>query len=129
MVAMPKVLVLEDDPTNATLMEVILGHEGFEVMTVRRSEEAYAEANASHFDLVVVDLDLPGSEYDGMELIRKLKSAPETKATPIIACTAALLRFEASEAKQAGAEAFLAKPYTVEHVRKLVRQLVEGSQN
>ncbi len=127
---MPKVLVLEDDPTNATLMEVILGHEGFEVETCRRAEEAYDSARAKTFDLVVVDLDLPGSAYDGMELIRRLKATPETSGMPIIACTAALLRFEASEAKQAGAAAFLPKPYTVEHVRKLVQSLVSsGSQN
>lgn len=126
---MPKVLVLEDDPTNATLMEVILGHEGFEVSTCRRAEDALEATRTEPFDLVVVDLDLPGSEYDGMELIRRLKADPETKALPVIACTAALLRFEASEAKQAGAEAFLPKPYTVEHVRKLVHSLIDRPQS
>ena len=63
---MPRVLVLEDDPTNATLMEVILGHEGFEVATCRRAEDALHATRTEPFDLVVVDLDLPGSEYDGM---------------------------------------------------------------
>jgi CheY-like chemotaxis protein len=43
---------------------------------------------------------------------------------PILACTAALLRFEAAEAEQAGAQAFLPKPYTVEHLRTLVRGLL-----
>ncbi|MBM3269333.1 MAG: response regulator [Candidatus Sericytochromatia bacterium] len=124
---MPKVLVLEDDPTNATLMEVILSHEGFAVEVCRRAEDAFDLARVTRFDLVVVDLDLPGSRYDGMELIRRLKAAPETAALPIIACTAALLRFEASEAKQAGAAAFLAKPYTVDNVRKLVHGLINGS--
>lgn len=122
---MPKVLVLEDDPTNATLMEVILGHEGFDVVTCRRAEEAFEATLTRPFDLVVVDLDLPGSAYDGMELIRRLKAAPETREMPVIACTAALMRFEASEARRAGAEAFLPKPYTVEHLRKLVHRILD----
>lgn len=126
---MPKALVLEDDPTNATLMEVILGHEGFDVSSCRRAEDALEAMLKESFDLVVVDLDLPGSAYDGMELIRRLKATPETRSMPVIACTAALLRFEASEAKQAGAEAFLPKPYTVEHVRKLVHSLVGRPQS
>lgn len=119
-----KVLLVEDDPTNATLMEVILGHEGFSITTRNRAEDALATAQQEDHDLFVVDLELSGSSFDGIEVIRRLKAIPRTSKVPIIACTAALLQFEGSHARQAGADAFLSKPYTVDQICQLIKRLL-----
>lgn len=95
-------MVVEDDPTNATLREVILGHEGFEITVRRRAEEALVAAEKSRYVLFVVELALSGSAFDGVEVIRRLKTNPKTSKTPIIACTAALLRFEDTERYRRG---------------------------
>ena len=73
-------------------------------------------------DLVLMDIQLP--KISGMDAIRRLRAEPTTAATPIIAITSFALSGDEQKAKDAGATAYLAKPYSPFDLLNLIRKLL-----
>lgn len=105
-----RVLVVEDDPDNARLVEYILNREGYRVDVASTAEfalERSAAARATHpFDLVVTDLVLPG--LDGIELARVLRAIEPN--LPVIVMTAHSTPDSADRARLLGISEYLHKP-------------------
>lgn len=80
------VLIVEDNPISATVLEHTLDKHGFETLTARDEEEAleFLEAHAE-IELVITDIIMPNT--DGFELVRTIKDRPEWSEIPVLVCT------------------------------------------
>jgi CheY-like chemotaxis protein len=101
-----RILLVEDDPTVAEVLAGLLVDQGYEPTLASHGLAALAELRGGDFDVVVLDLDLPG--IDGVALARQLRAQGWKR--PIVALTARADPSAESLARQAGCDAFLRKP-------------------
>lgn len=113
------ILVVDDEPNVADLVGVVLEPEGMRVVPATDGVEAIRAAERESFDVILLDVMMP--EVDGVEVCRRLREDPEQAATRIILCSAA----EESSVgwKEAGADAFLAKPFDLKTLCRLIDRL------
>ncbi|CAM2964340.1 response regulator transcription factor [Paenibacillus sediminis] len=104
-----RLLVIEDEPTLARLLSYNLTQEGYEVTVEDHGTTGYEIARKSHFDLILLDLMLPG--MNGFEILNKLRS--EGIRTPIIILTAKNAEEEVVQGLKAGADDYITKPFGV----------------
>jgi len=105
----PSVLVVDDSPDGREMLTEYLVFRGFNVSQASDGASAIAEARRVRPAMVLMDLSMPG--IDGWEATRVLKSDPLTKHAVIIAVTAHAFAREQHEARAAGCDAVVAKPY------------------
>lgn len=103
------VLVVEDDPAVLRLTSDLLRGEGCQVLGAPTLEEGWALASKHLPALVVLDLQFP--KGNGIDLAKKLKSSPITKAMGIFMLTARGASEEIVEGLKAGADDYMAKPF------------------
>lgn len=115
-----KVLVVDDDEMNRRMMQLILTREDHDVELARDGFEACQMAETQHFDLILMDLQMP--EMDGIETSRRIR-ALETRSNQayIVALTASYLPEKGQELFEAGIDNYIAKPFDVEHLRLMLR--------
>lgn len=113
-----RVLLVEDEPLNADLFVDSLGPDRHEVTVETDGIRGLARARSESFDLIVVDMNLPG--MSGAEICRSLKEHGLT--TPIVALSASVLPHELQTGMQAGFDAYLTKPIAPKDLRAAVRQ-------
>jgi CheY-like chemotaxis protein len=90
------------------LAQHVLDASGCAVSVAEAAEQAVAVIKSGKPDLILLDMELPG--MDGLSLVRKLKSDPETRDILVVAVTSYPERYPKSEALAAGCEAYIAKP-------------------
>jgi CheY-like chemotaxis protein len=104
-----RILVVDDLDTNRKLIEAYLARDGHMLRFAATGTEAVMAAGASAFDLILMDVNLPG--LDGLEATREIRrSGGPNAATPIIALTASVLPEETARCLAAGMSDHLAKP-------------------
>lgn len=103
-----RVLVVEDDPLNAEVMQALLDEIGWHVAIARSGRAAIELARNAAYDVVLMDLKMP--EMDGLEATRQLKQIPHMQSVPIIAVTANIFRSDRESCLNAGAADYLTKP-------------------
>ncbi len=117
------VLIVDDVVENCALMSDYLENLGCEVITATSGPDALAAMERAAADLVLLDVEMPG--MSGLEVCRKLKSAPATSMVPVVIVTAYSAVDDRVAALEAGADDFLAKPVEqtelVARVRSLLR--------
>jgi two-component system cell cycle response regulator DivK len=106
-----KILVVEDNELNLKLFCDLLRAHGYEAEPVRDGREAVERARVFAPDLVIMDIQMP--YISGLELIEQLKVDEELKAIPIMAVTAYAAKGDEERIRDAGAEAYVAKPISV----------------
>ena len=118
------ILVVDDEPDIVELVSYNLRKEGFAVSAAADGEEALSKIRQGSFDLLVLDLMLPGIQ--GMELCRILRNSPETKSLPIIMLTAKGEEVDRVLGLEIGADDYIAKPFSprelVARVRAVLRR-------
>jgi CheY-like chemotaxis protein len=107
-VAGERILIVDDNPTNLKLVEVLLACEGFEVVGATDAEEALSVLAGFRPRLILMDLQLPG--MDGLTLTRRLKGDPATRDIAIVALTAYAMKGDAEKAREAGCDGYIPKP-------------------
>jgi CheY-like chemotaxis protein len=112
------VLVVDDNPANLKLVRVLLQAYGYDVKTATDAEEAQAQVASFRPRLILMDLQLPG--MDGIELTRRLKAAPATRDTRIVALTAYAMKGDEEKARAAGFDGYVTKPIDVDLLPGLV---------
>jgi two-component system cell cycle response regulator len=121
-----KVLVVEDEPVPRRLLVLSLERIGFEVVACEDGPSALEAAIAGPFDAAVLDIRLP--KMHGWEVLARLREDPRTADLPVLVVTA----YEGAESQRLSTvtqpDAFLAKPYDVDRLRREVVALVEKSQ-
>jgi PAS domain S-box-containing protein len=103
-----RVLIVDDDPHNRQLLEVMLAPWGYALQTATNGEEALALVAEQPPDLVLLDIMMPG--MDGYQVARHLKAGAATLNIPIIMITALDDTDARMRGLNAGAEEFLTKP-------------------
>ena len=106
------ILIVDDNRTNLNILQHILESAGLKVTAVHRSAEVekivrHAVRDNTIFDLIILDIQMP--HPDGYVLANMLKGIPETSSIPLLAYTSSTER-NAHRCRQAGFDAFLAKP-------------------
>ncbi len=120
-----KILIIEDEKDIRDLLEHYLEREGYEVFTAREGDTALPHLKKERFDLVLLDLMLPG--IDGLEVCRILRSDPQTAGLPIIMVTAKGEVTDRIVGLEMGADDYISKPFSprevVARVKALFRRL------
>jgi two-component system KDP operon response regulator KdpE len=114
-----RVLVVDDEPAYLTIMEDILSSYGLRVSLARSTSEALTLMNREPPMLFLVDVMLP--DVDGLTLIRGIRSQARWGKTPILVASARAMAAERNAAFDAGATAFIAKPFTTQELRAAIR--------
>jgi len=117
-----RVLLVEDDRHNRAIAAAVLRAEGFEVFEASDGEQALERVGGVRPDVVLLDLSLP--KLDGTTVARRLKADPELRAIPLVALTAHALAGDEEKAREAGCDAYLAKPVDPEAIVRTVSDWV-----
>src|SRR6202040_1806670 len=118
-----RVLVVDDVPANAKLLEARLTAEYFDLVTATSGAEALAICERAQCDIVLLDVMMP--EMDGLEVCRRLKAGPRTHHIPVVMRAALDQPSDRVRGLEAGADDFLTKPVSdvalIARVRSLAR--------
>jgi signal transduction histidine kinase len=116
-----KILVVDDSPDNVFLISTILEEDGYIVSTAENGSTALAKIKESSFDLVLLDLMMPG--MDGYEVTRRIRANKELRFMPILLITAHDSP-NVAQGLDLGADDFIRKPVTVDELLARVRSLL-----
>ncbi len=117
---MSRILVVEDEPGIAFALGADLRSEGYAVTIATTGDEALKIARASAFDLVLLDVMLPGK--DGFEVCRELRRGGNR--TPIIMLTAKAQEAEKVMGLELGADDYITKPFSPRELRARVKAVL-----
>ena len=114
------ILYVEDNEANRMIVRDLLKRTTYQLIEAYDGEAGVAKAAEARPDLILMDIQLP--KISGLEAIKRIRAQAPTAATPIIAITSFALSGDDQKAKEAGATAYLAKPYSPFELLKLVRK-------
>ena len=106
---MVHILIVEDDPEAAHILELSLKREGYEISIAMGGIQGLSAVESSRPDVVLLDLMMP--DMDGFEVMKRTRAKPATADTPIIVVSARTQQADKLMAKQLGANGYLTKPY------------------
>ena len=120
--AIPKgrILCTEDDPDSRALLVFVLENNGYLVTCPKNSADALSLAEHEQFDLFLVDNWMPG--LSGQELTRQVREF--NKKTPILFFSGAAYESDKQEARTAGAQGYLIKPFGISELPDEVARLI-----
>jgi len=113
----PRILIVDDNPTNVKIIQTRLGAEGYEIVSAGDGEAGLAAAREQTPDLILLDIMMP--KLDGIEVCRRLRADPEFPFTPIIMVTAMADSKDVVAGLEAGGDEYLTKP--VDHAALAAR--------
>ncbi len=116
-----KILIVDDEKNVRLTLKRCLDEEGFDIDIAINGEEALKEILSNNYDLVLLDLKMPG--MDGMEVLREVRE--KSNNVNIIIITAYGTVEKAVEAMKLGVIDFLSKPFTPEDIRKIVKSVLK----
>ena len=116
------ILYVEDNEANRKIVRQLLKQTSYTLIEAYDGEEGVAKALEARPDLILMDVQLP--KISGLEATRRLRAEAATADTPIIAITSFALSGDDHKAKEAGATAYLAKPFSPRELLALIRNTV-----
>ena len=116
------ILYVEDNEMNRQIVRDLLKRTKYSLIEAHDGEAGVAKALEARPDLILMDIQLP--KISGMEAMRRLRADATTANTPIIAITSFALSGDEQKAKESGATAYLAKPYSPRDLLGLIRQIL-----
>ncbi|MBI1387598.1 MAG: response regulator [bacterium] len=117
---MPRILIVEDEPDMRRGLQDNLEFDNYDVVTTSNGIEGLRLAQKEEFDLILLDLMLPG--MDGIDVCRKLKEAGST--TPIIMLTARGSEADRVEGLEIGADDYITKPFSLRELMARIRAIL-----
>lgn len=119
---MPKVLIVDDSPTETHVMRVALEKNGFDVLTADDGESGLKLARESLPDAVIMDVVMPG--VNGFQATRKLSKDPETSKIPVVIVTNKDQPTDKVWGMRQGAVAYMTKPVSGEELIAKIREVI-----
>lgn len=117
------ILVIDDNPANATLLTFLLAEEGYDARSVADAHEALTQLESFEPKLIMMDIQLPG--MDGLELTRRLKADARWQNVLIVALTAYAMKGDEERARAAGCDAYISKPIDTRTLPARIADLLE----
>ena len=105
-----RVLVVDDQVDNRTILRDLLGSAGIQVLEAENGAIGVEMAMGLQPDLILMDIQMP--EMDGYEASRRIKAVPALAAVPIIAVTSYALSGDDEKARAAGCDDYVTKPFS-----------------
>lgn len=121
---MKTILVIEDNPDILENTSEILELANYRVSLAKNGKEGIALASQESPDLILCDIMMP--EANGYEVVRVLKTNPETKNIPFIFVTASVEKKDIANAMGMGADGYLKKPYEADDLLKLISSFIKS---
>jgi two-component system phosphate regulon response regulator PhoB len=118
----PTLLVCDDEDVLRGLIRATLA--GYTVVEARDGEEALAQAKAVRPDLILLDMMMPGRS--GLNVLAELRRDPVLAGTPVVMLTARTQVEDRDAAEAAGADRYLAKPFSPLQLIAVVEELLEA---
>ena len=115
------VLYVEDNEFNRKIVRQLLLATSYRLREATDGEQGVAAALEAPPDLILMDIQLP--RLSGIEATQRLRQDPRTEGIPIIVVTSFALSGDDQKALEAGASAYLAKPYSPRQLLELIRKL------
>jgi len=115
-----RILVVEDHEDNRKIVRDLLRRTGYEMFEAHDGEAALERLASERFDLVLMDLQLPG--IDGYEVTRRIRADAANAALPIIAVTSYALTGDEDKARDAGCTDYVSKPYRPRELLAKIQQ-------
>lgn len=120
-----KILVIDDNIDHRELIVIMLEAEGYKMFTAKDGSEGLEQIKANHPDLIICDVMMPG--IDGIQMVKVLRQMPEHMNTPILMITA--YGEVMANATEAGANRTLGKPFDLDELINLVREMLPAGIN
>ena len=120
---MARILAVDDSPVMRQMVKATLAEAGHEVAQAANGEEALRMAAGQVFDMVITDLNMP--VMDGLALIRKLRELPAYSSMPMIALTTESTTEVKRAGREAGATAWVVKPFNPQRLIGAVTALLK----
>ena len=122
---MSKILIVEDDPLMSRMYQKIFTFEKYEVEMAGDGEEGLEKVRKIKPTLVLLDIMMP--KMNGLQVLEKLKSDPETKAIPVVILTNLAGQQDAEKALSEGAVKYIVKSeYDPKQVANMVKEILAG---
>jgi two-component system cell cycle response regulator DivK len=118
----PTILYVEDNELNRKIVRDLLRRTSYRLIEAPDGEAGVEMALAERPGLILMDVQLP--KISGFEATRRLRTEPATRDTPIIAITSFALSGDEQRAREAGASAYLPKPFSPFTLLGLIRRLL-----
>ena len=115
-----KILLVEDSEFNRKIVRDLLARQPYDLMEANDGEAGVEAARREKPNLIIMDVQLP--KLSGLDATRQIRSAPETAEIPIIVVTSFALSGDDKKAMDAGASAYLAKPYSPRQLLEAIRK-------
>ena len=121
---MPRILIADDNPSNADLLDAHLDGSGFDTKLVYNGEEALAAAREWKPDLILLDVMMP--KLSGFEVCRRLRADPATSGVSVLMVTALDQATDVETAVDAGTDNFITKPINKTELLLRVRAMLDS---
>jgi putative two-component system response regulator len=118
-----RILVVDDEPAVRRVLNKLLRNRGYEVIEAASGQQALDVLEHCEVDTVLLDVMMPG--LTGVEVCRRIRANPKIAHTPVVFVTAAADQRSRREAREAGADDFLSKPFDEVELRARVRNSVK----
>ena len=104
------IMVVDDNPDIITIVKTILEGKGYSVLSAYSGPELLTCLESQKPDLIVLDIMMP--QMDGLEVLTRLKGAPDTSSIPVILLTAKVQYEDVLGGYKLGADYYITKPFT-----------------
>jgi len=121
-----KILIVEDNPQNMRLLEMVLRAKDYTLLKATDGEEALDMAIKERPDLIIMDIWLP--KMSGYEVTRKLRKNPAFSRTPIIGVTAYAMKGDREKVLESGCDAYLSKPINTRELPEVIGEMLARRQ-
>lgn len=120
---MPTILIVDEEPAVRALVKLLLGtRRGYTALEAGTASGALKAARERGPDLVLLEAALP--DRDGFSVCRSLKADPRTRSVPVVMLTTKGCESDRARAADAGADAFVAKPFSPRGLLRLLDQAI-----
>jgi two-component system cell cycle response regulator DivK len=119
-----KILYIEDNLDNMTLVKRVLEVEGYEVIEAQTGKDGLDKALKNLPDIVITDINLP--DIDGYSVTENLKKGIKTAHIPVIAMTANVMKKDRQNVIDAGCDGYISKPIDIDDLPGQIENFLKG---